>query len=148
MSTYSLWTLLGTLYLVVLTYKDVRQNRLVDDRYNWFMMGLTIALTMIVKRPFLYIIVILVITALMVGFLVRYAKLGSADGSTFLWSFVGFGIIGPYGQFVLWYALSLLFFSTLYYGVKRFIIRERRETPFYPVILLSYVLTCLTTGIY
>jgi len=43
-SVFGYWAFFGCVYLLWLTVQDFRNNMRVDDRRNWFMMGLSVSL--------------------------------------------------------------------------------------------------------
>lgn len=139
------WAFFGTLYLIILTYQDIRHKRLVNDRYNYLMIGVTISLTshvsVILWRIFIFIGVIL---ALFI-FLNKFKVLGEADIKTISWIFLGYGIINVF--YLLWFTAWFIIITLLHYGILK-AYRVKGYVPYYPVILASFVVNCIIFHLY
>jgi len=90
-----IWFFGGVIALIFLTYQDVKNNCLVDDRRNWYMLGLTTGLFFFVGfiYSWYYYICLLLLLAIGLGIIKQFGLMGSADIKTILWSFYGFGLI-------------------------------------------------------
>ena len=132
---YFFW--IGTIYLLILTWQDYKKKMLVDDRLNYFMMGVTFSLLSHVQRSFWYIILILILFYALAYYLKKYKLIGEADVNTLLWIFYGLSILAPYYAF--WFAGIFITLTLIYFGAKRWIFKNKEYTPFYGVILISFV---------
>lgn len=141
----SYWSWLGTIYLLVLTWQDYKNNKMVDDRRNWLMMGLSISLISHTYTTIWYKLALAIILGLLYVFLRKIKTLGEADTNTYTWIFLGFGLINPYylGLFTIIFIVNTILFSLL---KKLFKIEE--ATQFYGVLLTSFVLTLFLFGLY
>lgn len=146
-----IWAFAGTLYLIRLTYQDFKNNMLIDDRYNFFMMGLSISLYSLFKHRFLYIIGI-VAGILIISQLIKKLKVvGEGDTNAITWIFTGYAIIGI--EKLIMFFLSFAIITTFYYVLK-FIISKmvkgnvNQKMPFFIVILISFITTNLLAKLY
>jgi len=137
------WVYIGILYLILLTYQDYKNNMMIDDRYNYFMFGFTIALFQYYDVHWWYILIIMAL-AIGLGIFIGFTKaMGRGDIKTILWSFVGFGLISLHaligylicflGIFIFHYLIARLFMALL--GMKKNV-----KTQGYPILLISFVL--------
>lgn len=143
---YTYWTWIGTLYLLILTYQDYKNNMWVDDRKNAFMMGISMSLLshFPVKVWYLFLLI-----ACIMGF--RYYALhkevfGEADVNTLTWVFLGLGIINVF--YLGFFAVVFMFCALLYELGRRFVFKYNEPAPFYIVILVSFVASMLVMGLY
>jgi hypothetical protein len=135
-----IWAFIGTLYLLILTFQDIFNKMYVDDRFNYLMIGLTIALSSIGIRSIWYILALLAVVILIKWGFTKYKIVGAADVNTFMWIILGYGYI---------YVSSLVVFFLVFIGVLilyniiKVILLKRLsiKTPFYIVILLSFIVT-------
>lgn len=135
------WIFLGLLNLIRLTVQDLRNNRNVDDRYNFFMMGATIMLLEEFRRPWYFTISAILIITLLVIILNKRKVLGQADLSTMIWLFVGLAIIKiPSLVFFFIILIILIILSSLIY---KYIFKSKTHFPAYPSFLLAYLMTVL-----
>lgn len=135
------WAWAGIFYLVWLTWQDYTRKMLVDDRKNYFMMGMSLALVGFIKKPWWYMIGLLILALILMYLFKKKKLIGEADVNSFVWSFYGFGIIGL--EVLLWYLGVFIVFTVFYEIIKRTLFKERRPMPFYGVILLAFVFVCL-----
>lgn len=143
-----LWAFFGTLTLLILTYQDVARRRIIDDRKNQIMLGASVMLLSVSLYPFWYFIIIILSILFIVFVMKRYNMFGGGDLSCFTWSFLGFAYLNIVG--FLLYGASLIFYTLVLYGSYRLIYRGRSRLPvaYFPVILASFVTTCLIMGFY
>ena len=146
MSVLSFWGFVGALYLMILTYQDYRENRLVDDRKNWFMLGVTSCLIYSMNLKLWYLLVLISTSIILTMFLNFKKVLGEADINSLSWIFLGFGATGTFN--VLWFFLVFSILTAIYFGAKRLIFKKKRPTPFYGIILLSFLTTITLFRIY
>lgn len=140
------WAFIGTLYLIYLTWEDYRHHMIIDDRKNYFMMGMSFGLIGFMKRHWWYILLILAIVLLLGFFLTKFKVLGTGDIHTFMWIYYGFALLSFNSLliFIIIFIILLLLFE----GIKRLLFREYQKMPFYAVILLSFIISCLLLGLY
>jgi len=145
MAAFSYWIIMGTFYLILLTYKDIKNKMLVDDRHNYFMMGLTFSLLSIFKTKFWYIFLLIFITTFFIFYLNKRKVFGAADISTITWIFFGYAIINL-GVLVWFFIIFIVIWAI--YGVIKWIMAKywlnvsskTLKTPFFPVILITFIL--------
>lgn len=148
----SYWAFLGTFYLLLLTYQDYKNNMLVDERRNYFMMGVTVMLLPVLNRSFWYVIFSVIVVYFMGRFLNKYKVIGLGDVQALGWMFAGFLWLSV-GYFVLFvmvflfcYALWFLFGSV--YARLLNIRFASLKLPFFGVLTISFVITCLLFNLY
>lgn len=129
---------LGTLYLLILTYQDIKNKMLVDDRYNYFMLGATIMLYSYYQHTFTYILSLIIIIALLSWFVNKFKLLGSADIKTLSWCFLGLGIIER--NMLVFFLLSFMIIQMIY-AIINGIWFKQPKVPGYPLFLISFILT-------
>ncbi len=139
---YNYFTWIGTVYLMVLTYQDYKNNRIVDDRKNAFMMGIAISLTSHVKTTLIYKLALVLFLSFAYKFLQKLSAFGEADKSTFLWVFLAYGMINP--TLILFFMGTLALTTMLYMGLKKlleFLLKVKsRPIQYYGIILTNFVL--------
>lgn len=141
----SFWAFIGTIYLVILSYQDIKNKMLVDDRHNFFMFGLTSSLYFIYKPNIYYSLTLLVLVLALRWFFNKYKVMGEADNNTIIWIFTGFGLVGPYIliDFIFFYTLGLCF----YMGFRK-LYKIKVATPLYPIILFIFIAINIFRGLY
>lgn len=142
-----IWAFIGTLYLLILTFQDILNNMYVDDRFNYLMIGLTIALSSIGIRNIWYILALLCVVILIKLVFNKYKVVGAADINTFMWIILGYGYIHITSLVV--FLIVFIAVLLLYNIVKLFLYKKLSiNTPFYIVILLSFILTNIISKYY
>lgn len=144
------WFYMATFYLTWLTYQDFKYSNKVDDRKNSFMYGVTITIYTHVVRQWWYIVFVIA-----AGFLFMYLgnkinqklkqSIGEADIKTLAWILTGYGVINPF-HFILFLMLFCLF--TVVYLITKKALKIKKPIPFYPVILVTFVLNAWLFGYY
>jgi len=141
------WAGLGTIYLLMLTWQDIRNNMQVDDRKNSFMLGLTISLYSHFYYGIVYSLSLLAITIIVCFLFAKKGVIGGADISTIRWVLLGFGMMSPYLA-AFWLAIFAVV-STIWLILRRIMkIPTGKPMPFYPVLLCSFILQCALFGLY
>lgn len=135
------WVSCGILYLLILTYQDYKKNKLVDDRYNYFMMGVTFSLLSHYSQPIWYIFGLLAVSILLMVYVSKTGILGDADSKTLFWSFFGFGIISFWS--LLWYSITFTGVFTIHTILKIIIYKTKAKAQGYPIFLISFIVTSL-----
>jgi hypothetical protein len=141
---YFAW--IGTIYLLILTYKDYKNNMKVDDRHNHFMLGIAVSLLSHIMHKWYYLITLSLVCMGIFYFINKYELLGEADAKTIAWIFLGLGIINVY--YLVWWSVFFIPMLLLYWHMKRFVFKIEKPTPFYIIILFSFVLNSLLQGLY
>jgi hypothetical protein len=140
------WAWFGTIYLAWLTWQDFKNNMVVDDRKNWFMLGMTLSLYSHFIHKGWYPFILLAVVIIMSILLSRFNIVGAADISTIRWVFWGFGIINPY--ITMWWLLFFAAAYSIWLGIRKALkIPAWQKLPFYPVILSSFLLNCFMFGL-
>jgi hypothetical protein len=70
-------------------------------------------------------------------YLKKFKLIGEADINTLLWIFYGLSVLSPF--YALWFAGIFIALTLLYFGAKVWIFKNKEYTPFYGVILISFV---------
>ena len=141
------WAIIGTIQLLILVYQDYRHNMLVDDRKNYFMMGLTVSLIFVLQPAFWYILTILAFTVALTIYMTKFKVLGEADIKTMSWACYGFGLFGIYKlvAFLVIFAAVTAIYSLLKFGVFKM---KKQPAPFYGVILGSFIVAAWAAAVY
>ena len=131
------WAWIASIYLIILTFKDFKNKMMIDDRHNWFMMGLSVFLLTQTDVSIWYILGLVVVIAGLNWFIRKFKLLGGADVSSLTWIFYGFGIISI-GVFV-WFAGLFVIILVLYYVFKAFIVKDiDKPTQLFSVFLHQF----------
>lgn len=139
------WFYIGTLYLLWLTWQDFTNNMRVDDRRNWFMLGLSISVYSHVSTTLLYKLGLTVSLILLNVILRKFKPVGEADINSLNWVFLGLGLM-HYTYVVVYVALfSGLAFTWFF---LRQLVKNKEAAPFYHIILISFVLSGWLLGGY
>lgn len=142
---YWFWT--GLIYLLILTWQDHRHAKMrVDQRLNFFVLGTTFSLLSHIRRPLWYILVSFAIILLLTYVINKYKLLGNGDAGAILWIFWGCVIQGA-GVLVS-FACIFVVITAAYHVIKLGVFRYKGATPFFGVILMSFVLNGLLMGLY
>lgn len=139
------WSWLATFILIVMTYQDYKHNRNIDDRKNFLALGLSISLISHFDRSFIYLIGLLALSIGLDYLNNKYKLIGAADTSALKWIMLGFGIIGL--NVLMFYYVIFTILTAIYYGTK-YIIKNKKNIPFFPVLLSSFFINCIIWGLY
>jgi Na+/H+ antiporter NhaC len=140
------WFWIGTIYLGILTYKDYKNNMNVDDRHNHFMLGISVSLISHIHHVIWYLLALSGLSMAIFYFINKTKALGEADAKTVSWIFLGFGIMNI--SYLIWWAGLFAIITFMYWFLKKNVFRIKQPTPFYIVLLFSFVLTSLLFGGY
>jgi hypothetical protein len=146
---FTYWAFMGLFYLGILTVQDYRNMRMVDDRYNYLMLGASISLVSHTNNSFWYLLGLTAILFILYGYLRKLKPLGEADINTISWIFLGYGIIraANLGVFVAIFTAFTLLFYVLKYIICRIAGQPfSQPTAFYGVIFLSFLASVLLNG--
>jgi hypothetical protein len=83
---------IGSLDLLIMTFQDLRSGY-IDDRFNYTMMGVILAMYFISGRPLVYMIVLLAMATLFPLATKKFFAPG--DIAVMVWMILGLGILGP-----------------------------------------------------
>jgi len=142
--SYFAW--IGTFYLIILTWKDYRNNMNIDDRHNHFMLGIGVSLISHFSHAWYYMLSVSFICIFIFFWINKWRLLGAGDAKTISWIFLGFGIMDP--TYLLWWSLLFISMAILHWAFKKYVFKIKKPTPFYIVILFSFVLSCALWGLY
>lgn len=143
---FAYWAWFGTMQLLYLTWQDYCNNRVVDDRKNFFMMGATLALIGFFPHPLWYYLCITAFSLTLKWWLGRYEKvIGGADVNTIVWIMTGLAIINV--GFAVFY-LSVFAACTLFTLGMRKLFKQEQPTAFYGVLLITFITTAVLMGLY
>lgn len=140
------WAWIATFYLIILTYQDYKNKRLVNERFNYVMLGVTISLISHYTISTLYLLALVFAVVALRYYLGKINVFGEADLTTLNWVFLGFGYINYI--FLLGFILVFIICTLLYTMIKLYIFRYRNPTPFFSIILLCFWLTCFLFALY
>lgn len=120
---------------------------LVDDRKNFFMMGVALSLTShFPNRPLWMIFVLLSVMFGFAYFSKKSSQLGAGDIHCLAWIFLGLAIIN-----LVYLLVFIAFFIpvVLLFGLAQAKLAGKdRPLPFFGVILISFVAFCLLWGLF
>ena len=142
----SRWAIIGTFYLMLLTYKDYKNNMVVDDRHNYLMMGMTISLYWSFPRAWWYGLSTIVMLLFLYKYIKKFKVIGDSDITAITWIFLGYAIISPFKLFwwFVFFSCSALFYILL----KKYLFKIKGPTPFYGVLLTVFIFSNYMLGIY
>lgn len=150
--TYQIWFYFGTMQLLVATYKDFKNKRLVDERHNYLMVGASLMLIGFFQRDFWYIILNVALMMILGSLTKKIKGIGEADIQALMWIYLGYGLINP--LYLIWFLIIFTVLSLIYVFTKKIIVRmyvkdkKPVPTPFFIVILISFVFNALLFGLY
>lgn len=141
------WAIVGTIYLFIMTYKDLFNNMRVDERYNFFMMGVSLMLLTYFNISFWYLLTLLGVLILLNWLFRKFKVVGAADITALTWLIYGYGIIG-FRPLVLFVGIFLLL-TALYYIIRLIMkVPQDKPTPYFPVLLATFILTNMIWKLY
>jgi hypothetical protein len=143
---YSYFAWFGTLYLILLAYQDFKNNKVVDDRRNFLMLGITISLVTHVPSSLWYKLSLAVFIIALGWLLRKYKIFGKADVNTFTWMFLGVGLISVFKLF--WFLVIFGIIVLLYMILKQYLFKIKEPTAFYGVILTAFIVSSILLGLY
>jgi hypothetical protein len=124
---------------------------LVDDRKNYFMLGLTVSLLSHVNISFWYLLFLLVFIQILTRTLENRKVFASGDISALQWILYGYGILNI--THLIWFLIFFTFVTLIYFGLKRIfeIVSKTKKNinlPFFGVILISFILNNIIFRLY
>lgn len=146
----SMWAFVGTILILINTYKDVRTGY-IDDKKNIMMMGSSLMLASVSRQPLWYVIIVIFLALGLKKLLDTKIKdgFGAGDITAIVWMFYGFGIISI-GVLSVFLIVFTIFTSITFITIQVWQKFSKKPTtaPFYPTFLLSFVITCIIMGLY
>lgn len=134
------------MYLVILTVQDYKNFMNIDDRFNYFMTGVSVSLISHYRKPLLYMLA-LIAALITINLLMKKVKAwGEGDINTLSWVFLGLGIIN--WQFIAYFFIVFAAVAGIYYALKYGLFRYKEATQFYPVILITFIIVSFTLSLY
>lgn len=147
LTSVSFWAVVGTINLGILTYQDYKHHMLVDDRKNYFMLGMSVAVMFLAQAALWYKFAILGVSAGLGYYMHRFKTLGEADIKTIGWVVIGFGMLSLWKLIAFFIVFAA--FTGVYSVIKFRIFKYTKlATPFYGVLLSSFIVTALVSGAY
>lgn len=140
----SYWFWLGTIYIIIMTWQDYKNNMKIDDRLNYFMLGSTVSIISHVKNTLLYQLALAIVLAGLYVLIRRIKPLGEGDINTFSWVFLGYGLVSPF-HLGVWSGVFCLT-TVIYLLLKNYLFKYTQPIQFYGVILTAWVLTGFLLG--
>jgi hypothetical protein len=142
---YSYWAWTGVLYLLTLTYQDIFRHRIIDNRLNWFMLGMTYGLLAMIHHD-LYYIISVALVGFGISWLMTKYGFGKGDAYSMMWCFVGWSFVGLQAGFLFVACIFLVvlvmrayFYVTI--RLRKLNMQNPVVLPFYPAFLAIFVLT-------
>lgn len=138
----SSWLFMSFIALSWLTYEDFTNKRRlgldywgVDDRKNWYMMGVTTLVALLTPMNVWVKLGLLLGAGVITGFISNIKYFGSADTRSIGWLLIGWLMLGFGVQFLI-----LLLFLLIVYGLlsKH---SFKKDLPFFIFLLLLQVIT-------
>lgn len=145
MSLY--WAWFGAFNLLLMFLSD-HKNMFVDDRKNWFMLGLSISLLQVNPRPLWWVALLLISVYIWRWYISKKGVFGDGDVNALAWMFLGFAIIGLSWLFFFVVVFAVLTAVYLFVKESLFKISPERPTPFFSVLFLSFVFVCIVAGLF
>lgn len=136
---FDYWIFFAILYLLVLSYMDIKNKRVVDARWNYVMIGLSISLLSHVNMK-VWALLGLIVASIFLVFIINRAKIfGRADIVAFAWIFWGFGMI-YIPAVIIFFVLTMILGLSMKAIAKYF---KQEKIPFLPVIAASFIITVI-----
>lgn len=141
-----LWVFVGLIDLAFLTWQDIRKRGWVDDRLNFSMMGATLMLLEDYPKSVVYLLIVLVVLALLSAFIIKFKLLGDADYKSIAWIMWGLSYINS--SYLVGFFIATAFFTVVQALTARVLFKKAVRVPYYPVLFLSFLTTCLFYGLF
>lgn len=131
----------GLYKLAILTYQDIKNKRVVDDRNNAFMIGVAATMVFFYHPPmwFLFLIILILIGFNFVAS--KFPFLGKGDINALAWIYLGYAIINPY--LVLTFCGFIIVLSIIF-KIVQYKLFQDKPLPYFPVIFLAFGVNSLT----
>lgn len=131
---------LGSMVLLRLTWQDLFNNRMVDQRQVYFILGMSslIVVVSMINVGAIYVTIAIVLSVLVGGFCSKTMGLGIPDTQLISCFFLLFSMAGFWLSSI--FTATLLITSLLYYAYNKLLCKTLPQ-PYLPVILISWTLT-------
>jgi len=129
----------GFLYLLKLTIEDLKNKMWVDDRLNYFMIGVVATMIFTYDRSIGYILTLIAVNLLLMFFIDKRKLMGEADTKTILWSFTGYGMINP--VLLMIYVIVFIFCIVVSCITTKLLKKKLIKFPAYPSFFISFIVT-------
>lgn len=141
------WAISGTFFLIYMTYQDLRHKRVIDDRFNYIMLGLTVSIPSHIYNGFWYVLLVAFALVGLRLYLMRTKIIGEADIHAIMWMMAGFAFLGSTHLMVFFIALA---FCAVMYRILVWVIyrKQVKYIPYFPVLLAAFVASNLIMGMY
>ena len=146
MIDFSFWAWLGTFYLFFMTWQDYANKMKIDDRANWYMLGMTSAVAIMCKVNLWQLVIMVILFETMFWLTHKWNILGKGDTSAFRWIFYGFGAINL--TYLITCLIVFMLVITAYHISKKYILKINQPTPFFGAICIIFISTNLLVGLY
>jgi hypothetical protein len=125
-SNISYWFFFAFINLIKLTYEDYKYKRIVDDRSNYIMLGITLSLISHVNTSLIYKIIIMIFSGLIFLLIEKILKnkIGASDRLCMNWIILGFALLNPF--YIISYVIILLLLTVIYDAFKEFLKNQRQ----------------------
>jgi hypothetical protein len=112
----------------------------VDERKNYFMLGVTFGLLAIKPAPLLIFLFYIGFVFAFNMIMPKFKQIGKADITALSWILLGFLIMGYTELFIFLIAFLVVM---VIYMIVRVIFKINYNTPFFGVLTIIFVLTCV-----
>lgn len=121
----------------------------IDDRLNYFMMGVTVSLISHYRNPIWYYLGLIATIAIIAFFISRFKLMGDGDVSTIAWLFTGLGLINYWllVSYLIFFTVILMLEVALFYIIRHFFKANKAYFPAMPSFLIAFVLVIFAGGL-
>jgi len=140
---YIYWVISAIIVLAVLSYQDWKNNCLVDSRFNYLMIGMTLSLVAVMQRDLFYCLELGVAVFLMVLMLWDSKLFGAGDLEAFAWIYTGWGLIG-FMNLASFFLISTV--MGMFYIMGKNWFNKKDPSMYFPLILTAFMINAWTFG--
>lgn len=138
------WMVFGLVALLLMSFQDIFNDRKIDDRRNWFMIGATYLLIAAYNAN---VWLAILASMAMMGFVYvasHYVKsVGRADTNCLLWMTLGFYLLGLKPLLMFFIVFTVVHFA--YLGSAKLLELERM--PYLPALFFDFLFVALLLGL-
>lgn len=151
---WSYWVWAGLIYLLIMTYFDVFRGNRFSVRWNSVMLGLSISLYSHIRVPWWFFLAMIGVLVVLRWVLSIRGYFSSGDINALTWLVVGFGVLNVvHPGIVVLFFVVLVLLSLCWVGVIallkwRLRVRSMVRMAYMPVLLGSFLITCLVFGVF
>jgi hypothetical protein len=132
------WAFIGLIDLLILTWQDYTNNRLIDDRLNFFMFGVSYSLITHFKHAWYYYIILLISIMIFLYYIDKKQLMGKGDTSALRWILYGFGIINII--YLFYYLIGFFITWIGFYLIMKYIYKETGKTQGLLILLIPFAI--------